>query len=512
MGSPLLVMASRADKPHGIVSLELLAEVRRLEIPPSHRRGVGGRIVTFLKKQLGLGLEPLLRELLEPQVRFNVAVAALLAHPGPHLAERAREVLLPVAEPTDWGSTARGLLRPLRPLLQGQHRWNLELVRWLTDAGGAWPPGGALAGERLEALEARCDVLSGVEPPRVLRPAFPLGRELLRCQVAFNHAVVRALRHLCGTARPVLVMPSAEQYAAWCRSREPEEIAAAAAAVPLLSRRPLISLITPAYETPAPVLRACIESVRAQSYPHWQLCLVDDGSRGPEVARLASDYARVDTRIRFERLEHNGGIARASNAALEMATGEYVGFLDHDDVLQPHALAEVARHLDAHPETDVLYSDEDKLDSQGRRFNPYFKPALSPDLLRAVNYICHFLVVRASLLREVGGVRTGFEGAQDHELLLRLLERTSRFAHLPKVLYHWRAMPGSTSVDASAKPAASEAGRRAVAEHLRRLGEEGEVEACAPGLYRVRYPLRDRPLLSLALLGDGERAWTEEEV
>ncbi|WP_395834799.1 glycosyltransferase [Cystobacter fuscus] len=515
------MMDAPVEAPRGGPALSHLTEVRGFDIPPSHRGGVG-RAITFLKRRLGHELEPLLRELLTPQVHFNTALAALLSTPGPHLAQRSSAVLLPLADPTRWrepGAHAlwrdvllEPVLHALSPLLRAQHQWNLEILHWLSEAGAAWPPGQGMGGERLDGLEARCDVLAGMERLQGLRLGGPLWREMLRRQIAFNHACVRALRRLSGTARPELAMPSPEDYAAWCREREPEARARAAAAVARLERRPLLSLITPAYQTPPDVLRACIESVQAQSYPHWQLCLVDDGSRDPEVRRIALHYARADARIRFERLERNGGIALATNAALALATGEYVGFLDHDDVLAPHALAEVVQYLEAHPDTDVLYTDEDKIDAGGRRFNPAFKPGPSPDLLRAVNYICHFLVVRASLVREVGGVRTGFEGAQDHDLVLRLLERTPRFAHLPQVLYHWRTLPGSTSLDSSAKPAASDAGRRAVADHLRRLGEEAWVDVSSPGLYRVRYPARGQPLVSLVLVPGPASDWTEEEV
>lgn len=479
-----------------------LAEVRGFDIPASHR-GTVGQAITLLKKSLGWGLLPVVRELLTPQVEFNTALASLLATPGPHLAERAPALLRPLANPTRW----RGVPSPL----QGQHRWNLEVLQWLSEAGAAWPPGERLGRERLDGLEARCDVLAGTAFGST-RGGAPLWRELLRRQIAFNHACVRTLRRLAGSARPALRMPSPEDYEAWCRAREPEEQARAAAAVARLTHRPLVSLLTPAYQTPPAVLRACIDSVQAQSYPHWELCLVDDGSPGPDVRRIVEDAARADSRIRFQRLEPNGGIARATNAALALATGEYVGFLDHDDELAPHALAEVVSHLSAHPDTEVLYTDEDKIDTGGRRFNPYFKPDWSPDLLRAVNYICHFVVVRASLARAVEGIRTGFEGAQDHDFLLRLMERTPRFAHLPRVLYHWRAMPGSTSLDSSAKPAASDAGRRAVVDHLRRMGEEGRVEVRAPGLYRVRHAVPGEALISLLLVPEGKTHWRAEDV
>ncbi|WP_434380192.1 glycosyltransferase family 2 protein [Melittangium boletus] len=490
--------------------LSQLAEVRGLDVPSSHRARLGP-FITLAKRGVGQALGPVAHALLAPQVRFNTALAALLSEPGQRWAGSGWARLTPLADPTDWRTSEAVLLHGLSPLLQAQHRWNLEVLRWLADAGTAWPPQEALGGERLRALEAGCDVLAAVEGPRWLRAFRPLWREVLRRQIAFNHACVRGLRRLMGESRPELRMPSAEAYEAWWREREPADIARAAAAVASLSRRAVISLVTPTYETPAKVLRACIESVRAQSYPHWELCLVDDGSRDPEVRRIAEAYARAEPRIRFEPLARNGGIAQASNAALALATGDYVGFLDHDDELAPHALAEVALHLEAHPDTDVLYSDEDKIDLEGRRFNPYFKPDFSPDLLRSVNYFCHFLVVRASLVREVGGVHTGFEGAQDHDLILRLVERTARVAHLPRVLYHWRAMPGSTSLDSSAKPAASDAGRRAVLEHLRRLGEPAHVETQAPGVYRVRPLLAEPPLVSILLLSEEADEETEAE-
>jgi GT2 family glycosyltransferase len=496
-----------------------LADVRGFRVPHSHRQRLG-RVVTAAKRGLVLGSRPLLDALLGPQVRFNRALAELLAHPGSDLS-RAREVLLPLADPCTWQvrfplpgpvraawEQVRGLVRPL---MEGQHRWNLELVDWLVEAARSWPPGSAQAA-RIQALEAHCEVLSTAQLPRALRLALPLWREVLRAQVDFNHTCVRILRHLCGTARPHVALPSVEQYAAWWKPHEPEEIAEAAAAVQALKQQPLISLLTPAYETPDWLLRACLGSVRAQSYPHWELCLVDDGSRSLEVQRLASQAVKEDGRIRFQRLAQNSGIARATNVALALASGSYVALLDHDDELAPHALAEVARYLEAHSEVDVLFSDEDKLDGQGQRFAPYLKPALSLDLLRAVNFVCHLLVVRTALLREIGGLRPGFEGAQDHDLLLRLVERTKRVAHLPRVLYRWRAVAGSTAVEASAKPAASEAGRRAVVEHLQRLGEAAQVEQQEPGVYRVRYALRGQPRVSLVLLHGERLRWTAQRV
>ncbi|MCY1030809.1 glycosyltransferase [Corallococcus sp. BB11-1] len=477
--------------------LDAFTQVLGFDVPPSHRERWSTAITTA--KRLGTaGLGPVQRLLLARQVCFNAVLTELLRHPERTLPERARGELaglvnpLPVALPGPVAKRAGWLLAA--PGLREQRAWNAAVVALLSGPG--WPRRTDGVREPLDALEARCDVLA--REPRT-SVGMPLWREVWRRQIGFNHACVRTLRHMLGAARPVVVMPEPEAYARAAREQEAHDVAVATAALERLTHRPLISIITPAWETPLDVLQACVASVTAQVYPRWELCIVDDGSRGGEVAATLRRLAAGDARIRFERLSENQGIARATNAALAMATGEYVGFLDHDDLLAPHALAEMVLRLASAPDTDVLYSDEDKVDARGQRFAPYLKPELSPEMLRAVNYVCHFLVVRTSLLREVGGIRPGFEGAQDHELLLRLMERTRRFAHIPKVLYHWRTLPGSTATDASAKPAASEAGRRAVAAHLERSGEAATVETSAPGLYRIRRPLGARPRVSVLM-------------
>lgn len=460
------------------------------DVPPSHRPWLGPAVTT-VKQWLLPRAQPLQRRLLRAQLAFNAALVECLASlPG---GEAQRVALRTAAEPRAW-------------LLAEQGRWNRAFVELLEDVCAAWPLPPREAEGRLAALESMSHVRPSGVAPLPLRALLPLWREVLRGQVAFNHACVRSLRRMLGLGRPELELPDPADYARWCERWEAGDLQAAADALASVTRRPLISLVTPAYQTPPEVLAACLDSVLAQSYPHWELCLVDDGSPGDAVARTASRYAKRDARIRFQRLERNGGIARATNAALQLATGDFIGFLDHDDLLRPHALAEVVLRLEAEPDADVLYSDEDKIDARGRRFAPYLKPDLSPDLLRALNYVCHFLVVRAPLLRDVGGLREGFDGAQDHDLVLRLLERTERFAHIPRILYHWRALPGSTSVDASAKPAASEAGRRAVEEHVRRRGEEASVETVSPGVYRVRRALPRHPLVSIVVRADSPRA------
>lgn len=263
---------------------------------------------------------------------------------------------------------------------------------------------------------------------------------------------------------------------------------------------PLISILLPAYQTPEPWLRRCIESVLAQAYSHWQLCIVDDASPDPRVMEVIREYADADPRILVERRPVNGHISEASNTALAMACGSHVALLDHDDELRPHALLEVAEVLTSDPDVGLVYSDEDKIDANGRRFDPYFKPDWDPDLLRSQNYLCHLSVLRTSLAREVGGFRLGFEGSQDHDLLLRCSERLapSQIRHIPRILYHWRAIPGSTALARDAKDYAAEAGLRAVAAQLDRLGTGARAEALSHGHIRVVWPLpRPAPKISL---------------
>lgn len=259
------------------------------------------------------------------------------------------------------------------------------------------------------------------------------------------------------------------------------------------TRRPTISVVLPVHNPPLELLRRCIDSVVDQSYPNWELCIADDMSSLPGIRQLLERYAALEPRIRLHFRTEHGHICRTSNDALAMAEGEYVAFLDHDDELAPDALFEVARALQEHPEARMLYSDEDKIDQSGQRYEPSFKPAWNPDLLRACNYICHFTTIERSLVMEVGGIRPGFEGAQDHDLVLRCTERLSRDAivHIPKILYHWRAIPGSTALSADQKPYALAAGQRAVAEHLVRIGRPAKVEVTASGTYRVVHEAPD---------------------
>jgi glycosyltransferase involved in cell wall biosynthesis len=262
-----------------------------------------------------------------------------------------------------------------------------------------------------------------------------------------------------------------------------------------LTQRPLISVVMPVHDPEPAWLAEAIDSVRDQLYDAWELCIADDGSTDPRVRALLQHYAALDPRIRVAFRESNGHISAASNTALELARGDYVALLDHDDRLAEHALLCVAETLARFPDADVLYSDEDKLDANGRRCDPYFKCDWNLELFRGQNLISHLGVYRARLLRDVGGFRVGYEGSQDYDLALRCIERVApeRVVHIPHVLYHWRIHAHSTAQGASVKPYARDAGKRALEAHFARSGIECDVEAGDGGWYRCHYRLPDPP-------------------
>lgn len=271
------------------------------------------------------------------------------------------------------------------------------------------------------------------------------------------------------------------------------------AGVDRLPYRPLISVITPVHNTAPEFLTACLESVRTQAYANWQHCIADDGSTAPGTQGVLHRYS-TDPRVRLVTLEQSQHVSAATNAALSLATGEFVALLDHDDELAPEALAEVVRYLNAHPDADVIYSDEDKLDEAGARCDPYFKPDWSPELFLSYMYTCHLMVVRRQLLEDTGGFRRGLEGAQDYDLLLRLMEKTDRIHHIPRILYHWRKSATSTALAGAAKPWALDAGRRALEDYGRRAGLDAEVVSGPhPGMYRLRRAIRGEPLVSIVI-------------
>lgn len=263
---------------------------------------------------------------------------------------------------------------------------------------------------------------------------------------------------------------------------------------------PTFSVLVPVYNPKPELLRRAIASVQRQVYPHWQLCLVDDGSPAAEVPALLRQIAQADARIQVMLLAKNQGISAASNAALAMATGDYIALLDHDDELAIDALYENARVIRQRPDLDILYSDEDKITEAGKRSDPFFKPHWSPDYFHACMYTCHLGVYRTALVRQVGGFRPEFDGAQDWDLMLRLVEQTNRIFHIPKVLYHWRLTPASVTAGAEAKPWAYTAAQNALTAMVQRSPYPGHVEALPEaGFYRVRRDLTHQPLVSVII-------------
>ncbi len=293
------------------------------------------------------------------------------------------------------------------------------------------------------------------------------------------------------------------EYPDWLAERMPTEsdLARMRIAAMDLPYQPVISLVVPVYNTPEDYLGPMANSVMAQTYGRWELCLANGGSTAPHVRPFLDRLAEQDARVKVVHLAQNLGIAGHSNAALALATGEFIGLLDSDDLLMPHALFEVARALNDAPEIDLIYSDEDFVDDTGRdRWAPFFKPDWSPDLLFSCNYICHFGVYRRSLVEAVGRFRPEYDGSQDWDLVLRITEQTDRIVHIPSILYSSRAIPGSTARDSTAKPYATDAAHRAIDDALRRRGVAGHVEpGCVPGRWRVRYDLRGQPAVTLVI-------------
>jgi len=269
------------------------------------------------------------------------------------------------------------------------------------------------------------------------------------------------------------------------------------------AHQPLISFVTPVYNTPERYLRAMIDSVLAQRYANWELCLADDASTQPHVRAVLEEYRARDPRIKVAWREKNGHISAASNTALAMAAGEFVALLDHDDELPPDALYWVVKAINDHPQAALLYSDEDKIDFDGDRTTPYFKCDWNYDLFLAHNLITHLGVYRTDVVREIGGFREGLEGAQDYDLALRFIERIepTRIVHIPRLLYHWRMLAGSTAAGAGEKNYAAERARRAVEEHLARKGVAASVETVPQmAVQRVRYALpQPHPLVSIII-------------
>jgi glycosyltransferase involved in cell wall biosynthesis len=281
------------------------------------------------------------------------------------------------------------------------------------------------------------------------------------------------------------------------------------------SHAPLISVILPVYNVDVKWLRLCIESVLKQLYQNWELCIADDNSPNPQIRTVLEEYAALDARIKVVFRTENGHISAASNSALSLATGEFCALLDHDDELAEDALFYIAREINEFPETAMIYSDEDMIDENGRRFQPKFKPDFSRDFFYSLNLITHLAAYRTSILRKINGFRTGFEGSQDYDLALRFSEQISekQIRHIPRILYHWRAIRGSVALSSDEKPYAHERARRAIHEHLARLGKKAEVSQTILNYHRVQYQTpQNLPKVTLILSANEDFEAAEKSV
>ena len=271
-----------------------------------------------------------------------------------------------------------------------------------------------------------------------------------------------------------------------------------------LDYEPCISIIVPTYKTPEKFLKEMIDSVRNQSYENWELCIGDGSVTEDTVKNVVESYQKKDKRIKMLCLSENLGIAGNTNAALSIATGDYIALLDHDDILAPDALYEVVKWMNEHykDETDVIYTDEDKVSFDLKDyFEPHFKSDYNLDLIRSNNYICHLFVARKSIVDQVGGFRKEYDGSQDYDFILRCIEQSKHVEHVPKVLYHWRCHPGSTAANQESKMYCYEAGKRAIEDHLKRMGEDDcqVVMTEHLGFYHVIYPIREQKKVSIII-------------
>jgi|GEM_PF-438663 len=386
--------------------------------------------------------------------------------------------------------------------------------------------------------------VESVTGPRAWLAALGRKRRLLRDYQCTLPAIGRGLKDLArGRVGPLrkkifqgfhdarrlrAVGPSAaDLYAEWREARaltDGDRAALRDEAVQMASA-PVFSVIMPVCDPPLDCLRMAIDSVRKQTYPHWQLCIADDASRNPAVHELLRAEAAADPRIEVSFRSERGGISRASNEALSRAKGTFIALLDHDDELAEQALSLFAREVIAHPAVDFLYSDEDKIEPDGRHVDPFLKPDWSPEFFLTCMYTCHLGVYRTEMVRKVGGFRPEFDMAQDYDLALNVvaeIESTSpsavatgaiaaphaeRIRHVPEVLYHWRKLPTSTATGHSAKPQAESVAREAVRAYLRTTGRDAVVEpGPTPGYHRVRARIVGRPSISIVIPTAGKEA------
>ncbi|EJZ8644150.1 glycosyltransferase family 2 protein [Enterococcus faecalis] len=323
----------------------------------------------------------------------------------------------------------------------------------------------------------------------------------IKAKKGFKYMAKNGISHTIQRAK-IEKLRNQASYPNWLARNEVLDIEAMTQEIATFHYQPKISIAMPVYNVEEKWLRLCIDSILNQVYTNWELCMADDASTDPNVKKILTEFQQLDERIRVVFREQNGHISEATNSALAIATGEFVALLDNDDELAINAFYEVVKVLNENPELDLIYSDEDKIDMDGNRSDPAFKPDWSPDLLLGTNYISHLGVYRRSILEEIGGFRKGYEGSQDYDLVLRFTEKTTkeRIKHIPKVLYYWRMLPTSTAVDQGSKGYAFEAGLRAVQDALVRRGINGHAtHGAANGLYDVYYDIESEKLVSIII-------------
>jgi GT2 family glycosyltransferase len=287
-------------------------------------------------------------------------------------------------------------------------------------------------------------------------------------------------------------------YDYWIKKNENYNINKVKTEIQKFERKPMISIITPVYNVEAKWLQKCINSVTGQYYGNWELCLYDDCSTNTETLTLLNNLVNKNSKIKIQFGKQNLHISLASNQALQMATGEYVCFLDHDDELAPHALFEVVKQINQTPNVDYIYSDEDKLDHEGNRCDPYFKPNWNREFFLANNYTCHLSVYKRDLINQIGGFRQGFEGSQDYDLTLRYLDIANSVQHISKILYHWRKIPQSTAEKLSAKNYADDSGLKALQDYFKKKNAQiSVIPAHVPATYRVQRKANPSNMVSI---------------
>lgn len=289
------------------------------------------------------------------------------------------------------------------------------------------------------------------------------------------------------------------RYMKWIKRNEPTANELEQQRNYVFAKQPKISIVVPVYQTPEIFFKELVESLQRQTYSNWELCLAD-GS--PEPILYMQEYPKKDDRIKYKVIGKNKGISGNTNEALSLATGDYIGLLDHDDLLPSFSLFEVVKAINENPEVEFLYSDEDKLETIDKpRYGVFFKPDFSPYTLNSANYICHFSLFKKELMDKLGGFRSEYDGSQDFDIVARASELTNHIVHIPKVLYHWRAHRNSTASNSDSKPYAFEVGKKVIKDHVKRsLGLEVAVEdGLTPGSYEVIYPVKGNPKVSIIL-------------